>query len=68
MKIYLSLTSVLCVAILVLAPVIVFSADDTDHGSSDHADGGQDALSAHPGSRVIFHRQLKYFYNTNVSV
>ena len=49
MKISLSLTSVLCVAILVLAPVIVFSADDTDHGSSDHADGGLlEAMGVNP--------------------
>ena len=40
MKIYLSLTSVLCIAILVLTPVIAFTADETDHGSSDHSNGG----------------------------
>ena len=40
MKIYLSLTSVLCIVILVLTPVIAFTADETDHGSSDHSNGG----------------------------
>ena len=40
MKIYLSLTSVLCIVILVLTPVIAFTADETDHGSSDHTNGG----------------------------
>ena len=40
MKIYLSLTSVLCIAILVLTPIMAFTADETDHGSSDHTNGG----------------------------
>ncbi|MEC8841704.1 MAG: F0F1 ATP synthase subunit B, partial [Candidatus Poribacteria bacterium] len=35
-----SLTSVLCIVILVLTPVIAFTADETDHGSSDHSNGG----------------------------
>jgi len=40
MKIYLSLTSVLCIAILALTPVMTFAADETDHGSPDQTDGG----------------------------
>jgi len=40
MKIYLSLTSVLCIAILVLTPIMAFTAYETDHGSSDHTNGG----------------------------
>merc|ERR1711964_348601 len=39
-KIYLSLTSVLCIAILALTPVMTFAADETDHGSPDQTDGG----------------------------
>ena len=46
----------------------VAGPDEGHYRSHDHADGGQDALSAHPGSRVIFHRQLKFFYHTNVCV
>ena len=40
MKIYLSLIFVLCIAILVLMPVMAFTADEASHGSSDHTDGG----------------------------
>ena len=49
MKIYLSLTLVLCIAILALMPVLALAADDTDHGSSDHADGGLlEAMGVNP--------------------
>ena len=55
MKIYLSLTLVLCIAILALTPVLASAADEMiDHDSSDQAGGGLlEAMGLNPKLIII---------------
>ena len=56
-----SLTSVLCIAVMVLTPVMAFTADEveTDHGSPDHTDGGLlEAMGLKP--KLIFIQVLGF--------